>query len=145
MKTSDQNLSPVEPEKGSGSASSMNPILKEILSWVEVIVVAVILAWFITSFIIVNATVPSGSMQNTIQPGDRLLGFRLTYLFTDPPRDDIVVFHCYLQFPREALSLPVLWRNRLERGLIRDNHGALESNGVSDVSAGAEASHVTLE
>ena len=74
-------------------ASSMNPILKEILSWVEVFVVAIVLAWFIVSFIIVNATVPSGSMQDTIQPGDRLIGFRLTYLFTDPKRSDIVVFH----------------------------------------------------
>ena len=70
----------------------MNPVLKEILSWVEVIVVAVVLAWFITSFIIVNATVPTGSMQDTIQPGDRLFGLRLTYMFSDPKRGDIAVF-----------------------------------------------------
>lgn len=66
---------------------------KEILSWVEVIVIAVALAWFLTSFIIVNATVPSGSMENTIMPGNRLIGLRLTYKFTDPERGDIVVFH----------------------------------------------------
>ena len=68
-------------------------LMKEILSWVEVLVVAVVLAWALTSFIIVNATVPSGSMENTIHPGDRLFGLRLTYLFTDPKRGDIVVFH----------------------------------------------------
>lgn len=67
-------------------------VLKELLSWVEVIVVAVVLAWLITSFIIVNATVPTGSMENTISPGDRLFGLRLTYLFTDPKRGDIAVF-----------------------------------------------------
>ncbi len=70
-----------------------NSVWKEILSWVEVIVIAVVLAWALNSFIIVNATVPSGSMQNTIQPGDRLFGLRLTYLFTEPERGDIVVFH----------------------------------------------------
>ena len=37
-------------------------------------------------------TVPTGSMENTIQPGDRLLGLRLTYLFSDPQRGDIAVF-----------------------------------------------------
>ena len=69
-----------------------NPILREILSWVEVIVIAVVMAFLITQFIIVNATVPSGSMENTIQPGDRLFGLRLTYLFSEPQRGDIAVF-----------------------------------------------------
>ena len=69
-----------------------NPIVKEILSWVEVIVIAVVLAFLLTQFVIVNATVPSGSMQNTIQPGDRLFGLRLTYMFSEPKRGDIAVF-----------------------------------------------------
>ena len=69
-----------------------NTLLREILSWVQVVVTAVVLAWLITSFIIVNATVPSGSMENTIHPGDRLFGLRLTYLFTSPKRGDIIVF-----------------------------------------------------
>ena len=72
--------------------SGKTNIVKEILSWVEVLVIAVVLAWALTSFIIVNATVPSGSMEDTIHPGDRLFGLRLTYLFSDPQRGDIVVF-----------------------------------------------------
>ena len=73
--------------------SQENPtVLGEILSWVEVIVVALVLAWLITSFIIVNATVPTGSMENTIMPGNRLFGLRLTYYFSDPKRGDIAVF-----------------------------------------------------
>ena len=67
--------------------------VQELLSWVEVIVVAVVLAFFLVTFIIVNATVPSGSMENTIMPGDRLLGLRLTYYFSSPKRGDIAVFH----------------------------------------------------
>ncbi len=67
-------------------------IKAEILSWVEVIVVAVVLALFIDNFIIINATVPSGSMEKTIMTGDRVLGLRFSYWFSDPKRGDIVVF-----------------------------------------------------
>ena len=80
-----------KPEKQSGGSNSLD-VKKEILSWVEVIAIAVLAAWFLTQFIIVNATVPSGSMQNTIQPKDRLFGLRLTYYFSSPKRGDIAVF-----------------------------------------------------
>ena len=59
---------------------------KEILSWVITIGVAVVIALLIDSFIIVNASIPSGSMENTIMTGDRVMGFRLYYLFADPKR-----------------------------------------------------------
>ncbi len=65
---------------------------KEIFSWVKTILGAVILAYIITTFIIVNAVVPTGSMKDTIMPGDRLVAFRLSYLFSEPERYDIVVF-----------------------------------------------------
>lgn len=69
-----------------------NTPMQEFLSWVEVIVIAVVLAFAIDNFIIINATIPSGSMEKTIMTGDRVLGLRLTYLFNDPQRGDIVVF-----------------------------------------------------
>lgn len=64
----------------------------EILSWVEVIVIAVALALIINNFIIINANVPSGSMEKTIMTGDRVLGLRFPYWFSNPKRGDIVVF-----------------------------------------------------
>lgn len=82
-------------ENGSAEKEQVSP-LKELLSWVEVIVVALVLALFLNNFIIVNATVPSGSMENTIQPGDRLLGFRFSYWFSEPQRGDIVVFKYHI-------------------------------------------------
>lgn len=69
-----------------------NSPLKELLSWVEIFVVALVLALLLNNFVIVNATVPSGSMENTIEPGNRLLGLRFIYWFKDPQRGDIVVF-----------------------------------------------------
>lgn len=67
-------------------------VKKEIFSWVKTILGAVILAYLITQFIIVNAVVPTESMRDTIMPDDRLIAFRLSYLFNEPERFDIVVF-----------------------------------------------------
>lgn len=47
---------------------------------------------FLHFFILVNAVIPSGSMENTIMTGDRLFGNRLAYRFGDPERYDIVIF-----------------------------------------------------
>ena len=64
----------------------------EIFSWIKMFVAAAIIAIVLVEFIIINATVPTGSMEKTILPGDRILGSRLTYLFHEPERGDIVVF-----------------------------------------------------
>ena len=67
-------------------------ILKEVWSWVQVILFAVVTALVLNMFVIVNANVPTGSMESTIEPGDRLIGFRLAYLFEKPQRGDIIIF-----------------------------------------------------
>lgn len=67
-------------------------IVKEIFSWVKVIVLAFVVALLLNKLVIVNANVPTGSMESTIQPGDRLIGFRLSYLFEEPQRGDIIIF-----------------------------------------------------
>ena len=65
---------------------------KDIISWLKMIVMAVVLAIIITRFIIINANVPTSSMEDTIPAGSRIMGLRLTYLFSDPERLDVVVF-----------------------------------------------------
>jgi signal peptidase I len=64
----------------------------EIISWVKTILCAVLFALIITNFVIVNATVPTGSMEATIMTNDRIIAFRQAYLFSEPKRFDIVVF-----------------------------------------------------
>lgn len=64
----------------------------QFLEWIGVIATAVILSFLINSFIIVNANVPSASMESTIMTGDRVIGFRLSYLTSSPERGDIVIF-----------------------------------------------------
>ena len=74
------------------SVTKSQKIKKELIDIIKTIIIAIIVAFVITHFIIVNAVVPTGSMKNTIMPNDRLVAFRLSYLFSDPERYDIIVF-----------------------------------------------------
>jgi len=65
---------------------------QEALSWAKTIIFTLLLAFAINNFVIVNALVPSGSMENTIMTNDRIVAFRLSYLFRPPQRFDMVVF-----------------------------------------------------
>ena len=66
---------------------------KELWEWVKIIVSAAAIALILNTFIIANSQVPSGSMENTIMTNDRVIGSRLSYLFEDPERGDVVIFH----------------------------------------------------
>ena len=81
-----------EPSAPPSRREHKESIGEEILSYVKILAVAIIVAFLFTRFIIVNAQVPSGSMENTILTGDRLIGFRLAYMFNEPKRGDIVIF-----------------------------------------------------
>lgn len=65
---------------------------KELISWVATIGTAIVLVYLLTTFVIVNAKIPTGSMKNTIMPNDRLIAFRMAYTFNEPERGDIIVF-----------------------------------------------------
>ncbi len=67
-------------------------IIKEAFYWVISIGVALLIAYIITRYVIINATVPSDSMQNTIMVGDHLITNRLAYKVSEIERGDIVVF-----------------------------------------------------
>lgn len=67
-------------------------LLHEIISWILVLAIAFGLSQFITRVIILQVKVPSGSMENTIMIGDRVVASRLSYVFGDPKRGDIIVF-----------------------------------------------------
>ena len=65
---------------------------KEILSWIQILAAAAVIAYVLTTYIIANSTVPTGSMENTIMSHSRVLGSRLTYKFSEPERGDIAIF-----------------------------------------------------
>ena len=67
-------------------------ISREIFSWIKIIIIALAVALIINNFIIINANVPSGSMENTIMTGDRMIGLRTAYWFSSPKRGQVVIF-----------------------------------------------------
>ena len=70
----------------------MSPLLRDILSWIKPLTIVVVLALFVSFFVIANAVVASGSMENTIMTGERIICNRLAYSFSEPKRFDIVLF-----------------------------------------------------
>src|SRR3990172_6249222 len=65
--------------------------------YAEALVMAVLLAMFIRTFVVQAFKIPSGSMLPTLQIGDHLLVNKFIYWFTDTQRGDIIVF----KFPQD--------------------------------------------
>ncbi|MCD8011372.1 MAG: signal peptidase I [Lachnospiraceae bacterium] len=64
-------------------------ILREILPYI--IIFAVVILFRV--FILINATIPSESMEDTIQTSSRAMGLKCAYWFSEPERGDIIVFY----------------------------------------------------
>ncbi len=91
---------------GTPSASTTQKEQKSVFrEYTEALLVALLLALFIRSFIVQAFKIPSGSMLSTLQIGDHILvskfayGLRLPYPFDTlvfewgkPERDDVIVF-----------------------------------------------------
>lgn len=97
-------------ERSSSGNDEERTILQELFSYVKILCVAIVLALLINNYVIVNASVPTGSMNNTIMEGDRLIGFRLSYLFSEPKRGDIIIFKfpddTSQKFVKRVIGLP---------------------------------------
>jgi len=63
-----------------------------VLEFVLIVVVALGLALGIQAFLVKPFRIPSGSMEPTLDIGQRVLVSRVNYHFSDPDRGDIVVF-----------------------------------------------------
>lgn len=68
------------------------PWWKELLSYVWIILFACVAATVVNRYVLINAEIPSESMENLLTIDDRIFGFRLSYLFEDPKRYDVVMF-----------------------------------------------------
>lgn len=66
--------------------------LREAISFMTPIVIALIIAIFLKTCIFANVVIPTGSMLNTIQEGDRIIASRLAYINDEPQRYDIIIF-----------------------------------------------------
>ena len=80
-------------------------IWNEIWDYVKMIIIVVVVVLVINNVVLINAKIPSESMENTIMTGDRIFGYRLAHglnmdvfgheiskKWKDPERFDIVIF-----------------------------------------------------
>ncbi|MFH9266519.1 signal peptidase I [Streptomyces sp. NPDC017546] len=89
------------PPEGEGGAPDDDgggrPARKQRSFWLELpllIGIALVLALLIKTFLVQAFSIPSDSMQNTLQRGDRVLVDKLTPWFgAEPERGEVVVFH----------------------------------------------------
>ena len=66
---------------------------RSIIEWVVVVGVALVLALVVRTFLFQTFYIPSGSMEPTLQIGDRIIVSKLSYHFHSVNRGDIIVFH----------------------------------------------------
>ena len=64
----------------------------ELLEWIKAILIAIVAAFLIRTFIIDNVEVNQISMNPTFYEGDRVIISKLSYIFSKPKLGDIVVF-----------------------------------------------------
>ncbi|WP_028264293.1 signal peptidase I [Atopobium fossor] len=98
LNTTDKTQEPLD-EKFKGleesAAVELDDAKKEQPWYVQMLVIALgalVLSLCIRSFVADVFVVPTGSMLQTIQLGDRLVGEKISYRFTDPKAGDIVTF-----------------------------------------------------
>jgi signal peptidase I len=61
--------------------------------WVVVLVLAFLAAFLVRTFVFQTFYIPSGSMEPTLQIGDRIIVSKLSYHLHSVHRGDIIVFH----------------------------------------------------
>ena len=94
MKTTERE-SLEAPEPGSHKPTThkhKNPVFQFLGELPGLIIMAFVLALLIKTFLVQAFFIPSGSMEPTLMPGDRVLVLKVPYYFHDPRRGDIIVF-----------------------------------------------------
>ena len=75
------------------SPTTRKKILTEIFDYAKIILTALVLSYGLNHYVIANALVPTGSMESTIEPNDRIFINRLAYVSKEPQRGDIISFY----------------------------------------------------
>lgn len=81
-----------QSENGGEKKAGKKKMQAEIFEYLKIILVVGVIVLIINNVFIINARIPSESMENTIMKGDQLFGNRLAYKDKDPQRYDIVIF-----------------------------------------------------
>lgn len=115
--------------------------MKDVFDYGKIIIFALVIAFLLNNYIVANAVIPTGSMENTVMPKDRVLGNRLSYLFEEPKRGDIVIFHFpddeSQEFLKRIIGLPGDIIDIVDgKVFINDSNVPLEEDYMKDIPNG---------
>lgn len=87
----DENLNTM-PEGGpeEGETKKKKSAKREALEWVQAILIAVVIAFLVRTFLMTVVRVDGESMMDTLHHNERLIVWKLGY---EPETDDIIIFH----------------------------------------------------
>jgi signal peptidase I len=85
-----QSLS--EPDKSQREITKNTNVWKSIWENLQIIIIALVIAFIIRTFIAEPRYIPSDSMLPTLEEGDRLVVEKVSYYLHEPRRGDIIVF-----------------------------------------------------
>ena len=93
MEGDDQAAGTPDPAAGGeGKNGEETPSSRWIVELVGVVVVAILIAVLLRTFVVATYSIPSGSMEPTLQVGDRIVVNKLSYDLHGVDRTNIVVF-----------------------------------------------------
>ncbi|MEP6759294.1 MAG: signal peptidase I [Actinomycetota bacterium] len=94
MRTDTERASLASPasDASAGPERRKNPVLRFLGEMPGLIIMSLLLAILIKTFLVQAFYIPSGSMENTLKINDRVLVSKVPYYFHDPQRGDIIVF-----------------------------------------------------
>jgi len=92
VKTETGRSALASPEPDEEPGKRRNPILRSLGEMPGLIVLSLVLAILIKTFLVQAFYIPSGSMEDTLRINDRVLVSKVPYYFHDPQRGDIIVF-----------------------------------------------------
>ena len=84
---------PVPELEPSGRAARGNHGARLVLDWLVVIVIALLVAFVVRTFLLAHFVVDGTSMASTLQSGDRVFVNKMSYRLHEPNRGDVVVLH----------------------------------------------------
>ena len=86
------------------------PLVKEILSWAKVIILAAITALIINTFVFRIVIVEQTSMSPTLAPKERVYLDKLAYIFHEPEHGDIIILNSPIaedtRYVKRIIGLP---------------------------------------
>jgi len=114
-------------------------LYKEIIDFVKSLVIAIIAAMLIITFVFQTVSVDKTSMYPTLKPNDRLILEKVTYYFSKPEKGDIIVFK-YPKDTREKFIKRVIGvpgdKIKIENGILYINDEKQDETYINEPMTG---------